>query len=807
MFYPKNFEEKIGFDKVRLMLEEKCICSLGVRLVEDTCMLFDVQVIERLLNQTEEFRQIILRGLPFPQSNYFDPTEFFKRIKPQDTFLEPEEYLELMISYKTILQIIGFLKRPQSNENLEFPNLAEIFENLETDPDIPKRIYKVIDDQAFVRDGASPALSEIRSKKHRLEIESNRKINKVLQQAKSEGLISPDVELALRNGRQVIPINAAYKRKIKGIVHDQSATGQTVYLEPEEIFEINNELRELDLEERREIVKILKALTDTIRPWLPTLEESYEKLGVIDFTRAKALIALEMLAQKPKLVAEPKLKWIRATHPLLFLSHKQQGKPVEPLNIELDTENRVLVISGPNAGGKSVALKTCGLLQYMIQCGLLAHMESYSEVGVFDKIFIDIGDQQSIENDLSTYSSHLLNMKFFVENCNEKTLFLVDELGAGTEPRIGGAIAEAILSEIARIGSLGVVTTHYANLKLMVGKYDGIVNGSMLFDTSKMKPLYRLKIGNPGSSFALEIAKSIGLPNEILKLAESNVGAQEIDFDRQLQDLELKKAELDDKEKQLKAADNFLSEIVDKYQKLNQELETRKAEIMQQTRLEAKRILAESNRLIENTIRQIKESSADKDITKKAREEIEQFAKKQDENKSPNKPKQQLKREAVFISDNDPSPLRSGDLVRIKGQPNIGEVLELKEKEAVLLFGNMKMKVKVVDVERVKKTFSERNKGNVRVKANFDINEKAANFNPQIEIIGMRVDEALSVLRNYIDDALLLGAKQVKVMHGKGNGILREAVRNWLRNLPEIHRFRDEHPDRGGAGATIVDFR
>ncbi len=807
VFYPDSFEIKIGFDRIRLMLADKCICSLGNKCVEEMKMLTDYHTIETLLSQTDELRQILLRGLPFPQSNYFDPTGLFRRIKPQDTFLEPDEFLEVMASYKTILKIIEFLGRKNNAGGVEFAYLNEIFANLDTDTDLPKRINKIIDEQAYVRDSASDTLSEIRSKKKRLEIESNRKINKLLQQAKSEGLINSDVELALRNGRQVIPINAAYKRKIKGFVHDQSATGQTVYLEPEEIFEINSELIELELEERREIIKVLKALTDTIRPWLPTLEESYEKLGIIDFTRAKALVALQMLAQKPILVNGPKLKWVKAIHPLLYLSHKQQGRTVEPLSLELDEKTKVLVISGPNAGGKSVALKTCGLLQYMTQCGLLVPMESYSELGVFDNIFIDIGDQQSIENDLSTYSSHLLNMKFFVENCNEKTLFLVDELGAGTEPRIGGAIAEAILGEISNKKSYGVVTTHYANLKLMAGRYEGVVNGSMLFDTAKMRPLYRLKIGNPGSSFAFEIAKSIGLPSTLLESAEQNAGSQDIDFDRQLHDLDLKKTELDDKEKQLKAADSFLSEIVDKYEKLNSDLENRKAEIIQLARAEAKRLLADSNRVIENTIRQIKESKAERDITKQAREELAAFAKSQEEKNPISRVKPQNKKEAVFLPDVNTGPLNPGDTVRIKGQQNIGEILEVNEKEAVLMFGNMKMKAKLSSIERVKKSIANDQKGKVRVKAQFDINEKASNFNPLVEIIGMRADEALSTLRVYIDDALLLGAKQVKIMHGKGNGILREATRNWLKTLPEVHRFRDEHPDRGGAGATVVDFR
>ncbi len=806
MVYPKSFEIRIGFDRIRSMLADNCICSLGKNNVDGMNMLVDVVEIETLLKQTEEFRQILIRGLPFPQSNYFDPTELFRRIRPQETFLETEEFLDVMLSYKTILNIIEFLGRKGPADDVEFSCLNEIFSNLHTDYDFPKRINKVIDQQALVRDSASEILSEIRARKHRLQVESNRKINKLLQQAKAEGLINSDVELAFRNGRQVIPVNASFKRKIKGFVHDQSATGQTVYIEPEEIFEINNELRELEMDERREVVRILKALTDTLRPWLPTLEESYEKLGIIDFTRAKALVAIEMVAQKPMLASQPRLKWIKAIHPLLFLAFKQQGRQVEPMTLDLDQKSRILVISGPNAGGKSVALKTCGLLQYMIQCGLLVPMESYSEVGVFDNIFIDIGDQQSIENDLSTYSSHLLNMRFFVENCNPKTLFLADELGAGTEPRIGGAIAEAILGELSTRRSFGVVTTHYANLKLMAGNYDGIVNGSMLFDTTNIRPLYRLKIGNPGSSFAFEIAKSIGLPEAVLRRAEENAGCRDIDFDRKLQDLDLKKVDLEDKERQLRAADSFLAEIVDKYENLNRDLESRKAEIIQQARADAKKLLTESNRIIENTIRQIKESNAQRETTKLAREELAAFASSHEDRKPTPRPKPKMNTELIYLPDSNPEPLKPGDMVRIKGKETIGEVMEVTGKEAVLRFGNMKMNSKLSTIERVKESLASHYKGKVIVKAQFDVNEKAANFSPMVDVIGMRANDALSVLRVYIDDALLLGAKQVKIMHGKGDGVLREATRNWLKTLPEVHRFRDEHPDRGGAGATIVDF-
>jgi DNA mismatch repair protein MutS2 len=808
LIYPADLETKIGFDRIRAMLIDRCMSSLGRRHVERIGMLTQKDRIELLLNQTEEFRQILLQSLPFPQSNYFDPTEAFRRIKPFETFLEPEDLLDLKLSYETILRIIAFLSQRSGEENLKFPWLATLTADLKTDPQLPKDIDRIIDERAEVRSSASPVLAELRRRRQRLEVEANRKIAHLLQQAKSQGLVSSDVELALRNGRQVIPIAAGHKRKIRGIIHDQSATGQTVFLEPEEVFEINNEIRELDLEERQEIIRILKTFTDRLRPLLPDLNACYHMLGIMDAIRAKALIALDMLAQKPRIKEKPGIQWIKAMHPLLYLSHKAQKKHVEPLDITLENESRILVISGPNAGGKSVCLKTCGLLQYMIQCGLLVPMADYSEAGIFDQLFIDIGDQQSLENDLSTYSSHLLSMKHFMKHCNSKTLFLIDEFGAGTEPRIGGAIAEAILANLNKKGAFGVVTTHYANLKLMAGKHQGIANGSMLFDTRNMRPLFRLKSGNPGSSFAFEIARNIGLPEDILAQAGDLAGVQELDFDRQLQDLDLKKAELEDKGKELRSADQFLSEMIDKYERLSSELESRKADIMAQARVEAKKVLADTNRMIENTIRKIKEAQASKEETRQARQEMDQFIKDQEEKLGDTKPKPKKEKKTIPVPERENTPIILGDAVRVEGQQSIGEVVEISGSKAVVSFGSIKFRTKLSSLEKIKKSsLAPAGERKVRVKMAFDINEKAAAFNPQIDIKGLRVEEALIKLRRYIDDAILLGVKQVKILHGKGDGILREAVRDLLQGIPEVSRCRDEHPDRGGAGATIADFR
>ena len=808
MIYPADFEIKIGFDRIRAMLLNRCISTLGQGQIGSMGMLKGKEKIEQFLDQTEEFRQILLQGLPFPQSNYFDPTETFRRIKPLDTFLEAEEMLDLKNSYETILGIVSFLCQHDGKESLKFKALAVLISQLETEAKLPAYIAHIIDDRAQVRNSASMALLEIRERCHKLEIDANRKIAQLLQYAKSQGLVAGDVELALRNGRQVIPIAAGHKRKIRGIVHDQSASGQTVYIEPEEVFEINNEIRELEMAERREIIRILKAFTDRLRPLLPQLNHCYRMLAIVDSIRAKALLAIEMQAQKPRINANPGMQWIKAIHPLLYLSHKTQNKHVEPLDIILTHENRILVISGPNAGGKSVCLKTCGLLQYMLQCGMLVPMADYSEAGIFEQIFIDIGDQQSLENDLSTYSSHLHNMKYFMERCNEKTLFLIDEFGAGTEPRLGGAIAEAILEKLNQKGAFGVITTHYANLKLMAANHKGIANGSMLFDTRSMRPLFRLKTGNPGSSFAFEIARSIGLSENILQQAGVYAGMQELDFDRQLHDLDLRKAELEDKEKQLRSADQFLSEMIDRYEKLSGDLEARKSEIMAQTRLEAKKLLAETNRMIENTIRKIKEAQAGKEETRQARQEMDQFIASQEEKFLKPKPLTPSEKKPVPVAERDNTPFKVGDAVRVKDQQTIGEVIEVSGGNVIISFGSIKFKTKITALEKIKKSsLPPAEDRKVRIKLAFDINEKAAEFNPQIDLKGERVVDALEKLRRYIDDALLLGAKQIKILHGKGDGILREATRVMLQGIPEVSGYRDEHPDRGGAGATIVDFK
>jgi DNA mismatch repair protein MutS2 len=812
MIYPDNFEQKTGFDQVRKMLAERCISSLGRKWVEKMRFSSSHSLLQTLLDQTEEFRQMIITHENYPSGGFYDPLQVFERIKLEGTYPEPEELVEIRSSLATITDMIRFLQSKKTEESLKYPSLHKLTENIYIDPAIAKEIDRIIDEKGEVRSNASAKLADIRRNRSQLESQALRRINQLFAQAKKEGWIDSNSELALRNGRQVIPVPAAFKRKIKGFVHDQSTTGQTVFLEPEEVFETNNEIRQLELDERREIIRILKELADFMRPWLPQLTDAYLFLGKIDFIRAKAMLAVELQAQRPQLHNKPVINWIRARHPLLYLSFKQQKKHVEPLSIELQTPKTIIVISGPNAGGKSVCLKTVGLVQYMLQCGLLVPMEDHSDAGIFQDIMIDIGDEQSIENDLSTYSSHLANMRQFLRSCNHKSLFLIDEFGAGTEPRMGGAIAEAILIELSKKNSFGVVTTHYANLKILAGKDPGIVNGSMLFDTQNMRPLYRLKSGNPGSSFAFEIARSMGLPSEILKSAEKIAGSEHIDFDRQLQDLELKKMELDDKEKQLRAGDSFLAEMIEKYQKLNDELESRKGDIIQQAKIEAKKIMADSNRMIEKTIKEIRESSADKEKTRNLRENLQAYSKQFSDvdnqvSESRTQKKKKLKQaETSSKPEIEPGPVVSGDYVRIKGQETPGEVIDVTSKEALVAFGSVQMKISLQKLEKLSKRTVKQTERSGKVRYDFDINEKAAEFNPNLDVRGQRAQEALLKVRRFVDDAILLGTRNLKVVHGTGDGILREALRDYLRTIPEVKRARDEHPDRGGAGCTLIEI-
>lgn len=815
MIYPDNFENKIGFEPLRKMIVEGCISNMGRKKTHGLRFGTNAETIKRLLTQTDEFRQIILLEPNFPALYGFDPFPVFDRIKPEGTFMEADEIGEVRYAIKVIMSIVRFLEKRSPNEEIKYPALFELCERVDLDDSVIREMDHIIDDQNDVRSQASALLGEIRNKKAKYKIQASHRITQIFNDARKQSWVSDDTELAFRNGRLVIPVSSAYKRKIKGFVHDQSSTGQTVFVEPEEVFELNNEILQLQTDERSEIIRILKAFTDVLRPMLPELRYAFHFLGIIDFIRSKAKLAIEMDALKPRIVDKPFLNWINARHPLLYLSYKDQNKKVVPLTLQLDENQRIVLISGPNAGGKSVCMKTVGLMQYMIQCGLLAPMEDYSEAGIFKKIFIDIGDEQSVENDLSTYSSHLTNMRKLLQYAGKDTLFMIDEFGAGTEPGIGGSIAESILEELVAKKSFGVVTTHYANLKIMAGKTEGILNGSMLFDTEKMKPLYHLKTGTPGSSFAFEIAKTMGLPGNILNRAAKIAGAEQVDFDRQLQTLELKKLEIEEKEKQMRAGDAFLSEMIEKYEKLNEDIRNNKKVMMLEAKAEANKILKDANKLIEKTIREIRETDAEKKKTQQLRNEINANIEDLDmdekdleklKNKSTKKKKKKSDSAPGVNLQIDESPIEKNDLVRVVGQQLTGEVIEVGEKDATVAFGSVLMKTPLKKLEKIRKDSLKKQASKVKVRYDFDINTKAAEFNPHLDLRGEKLHDAMANARRFLDDAILLGLKNLKIVHGTGEGVLREAIRDYLRTLPEVGRFRDEHPDRGGSGCTLIEL-
>ena len=821
MIYPNHFEEKTGFDKVRLFVASNCLSPLGKDRVDAMAFSNDFPTIHTWLSQTAEFVRILQGDEEFPANYFFDVRYSLKRIRPEGTWLDEKELFDLKRSLQTINDIVRFLK-PTEDEEIKYPALTALAGEIMVFPRLVESIDTIIDKFGKIKDNASPTLARIRS-----EIAStlggiSRSLQSILRSAQTEGFVEKDVAPTMRDGRLMIPVAPAFKRKIKGIVHDESASGKTVFIEPEVVVEANNRVRELESDERREIVRILTEFTDQVRPIAPDILNSYEFLADIDFIRAKALFADELQAIKPQFEDKRQMDWARAIHPLLYLSLKKQGKSVVPLDIELTEERRILLISGPNAGGKSVCLKTVGLLQYMLQCGLLIPLHESSRTGLFSRMFIDIGDEQSIENDLSTYSSHLMNMKFFVKNCDERTILLIDEFGSGTEPQIGGAIAEALLDRFNRNGSFGVITTHYQNLKHFAEETDGIVNGAMLYDRHLMRPLFTLSIGNPGSSFAIEIARKIGLPEEVIADASEKVGADYINMDKYLQDIVRDKRYWENKRQNVRQQEKRLEEITARYEKELAAINQQRKEIIQEAKNEAERLLTESNAKIENTIREIREAQADKEQTKLARQSLQEFktgiSATQDEN-------EKLAREMAKIKARnerknkrakeekpkgfDKETIREGDLVRLKGQTSAGNVLSIDGKQAVVAFGMIKSTLKLDQLEKVsnnqikkempKSTF-------ISEKTRDEMHEKKLHFKQEIDVRGMRGDEALQTVTYFIDDAIQVGASKVRILHGTGSGILRQLIRDYLSTVPGVRRYHDEHVQFGGAGITVVEL-
>lgn len=820
MIYPDNFEYKIGFDKIRQFLTDKCLSTLGEEKVIDMAFSSDFDLIQSQLSQTEEFIRIIQEEDNFPVNHFFDVRPALKNIRVEGTWLEESAVFDLRRSLQTIRDIVSFLKK-EDEENTPYPHLQELAGEVLIFPQLLTRIDHILDKYGRIKDNASPDLNRIRKEITHVAGGISRSLNAILRAAQSEGLVEKDVTPTMRDGRLVIPVAPAFKRKLKGIVHDESASGKTVFIEPAEVVEANNRIRELESEERREIVKILIAFTDEVRPLTPDIVQSYEFLAWIDFIRAKARFGLDIEAIRPILENKQQVGWDKAKHPLLYLSHKKQNKSIIPLDIWLDEENRLLIISGPNAGGKSVCLKTVGLLQYMVQCGLLIPLAESSKVGIFDKIFIDIGDEQSIENDLSTYSSHLTNMKMFVRNCDSKSLLLIDEFGGGTEPQIGGAIAESLLKRFNEKESFGVITTHYQNLKHFANEHKGVVNGAMLYDRHLMQPLFTLSIGNPGSSFAIEIARKIGLPEDVIAEASEIVGSDYINMDKYLQDIVRDKRYWETKRQSVRQKEKRLEEITSQYETDLTDVGKQRKEIIRQAKEEAQRLLSDANAKIENTIRSIKEAQAEKEKTKEVRQGLAAFKEKleAEENQTNDKISRKIqklqerekskKEKPKAIKDEKLQPIAVGDSVRMKGQTSAGEVMDIQGKNAVVAFGMIKSTVKLDTLERVSKNQIKREsqKSTFVSSQTSDMTyDKKLNFKQEIDLRGMRGDEALQAVMYFIDDAIQIGAGRVRILHGTGTGALRQIIRDYLRTVNGVKNYQDEHVQFGGAGITIVDL-
>ncbi|MDO8898203.1 MAG: Smr/MutS family protein [Bacteroidales bacterium] len=805
MIYPNNFEDKTGFTTIRKMLRQFCVSTMGREKADIIAFSADIHSISESLDETESMVQLIDQGLPFPVRDYFDLRPELKRLRIDGTVIELESLFDLRLSLNILNQILQFTSSPQSINFLPVRNLAR---DLFIDKLLLKEVNRLIDDKGVIPDNASETLANIRQDIRRKQGTIERKIRQMLGEAKHSGWSDSDTEVTIRNGRMVIPVRAADKRKIRGFIHDESATGQTVYIEPAEVFDTNNEIRELEYAEKREIHRILTAFTQLLRPHLPMMSDAWEFLGNIDLCHAKALLTKKINASKPVLVDKAVIDWKQAIHPLLEISLREQKKQAVPLDLHLHAEERILVISGPNAGGKSVCLKTTGLLQYMLQCGLPIPLKAESICGIFSKMFIDIGDEQSLENDLSTYSSHLLHMKNFLEQADSSTLFMIDEFGTGTEPQSGGAIAEAVLEELNIRKAFGLITTHYANLKLLADRADGIINGAMLFDTKRLQPLYVLQTGKPGSSFAFEIARKTGLPESVLEKASEITGFSQLNFEQQLQQLEIEKIEVDRKQIELRVADNLLNDVIEKYKRLLKQLEDRKKNLLSEAGREAQTLIDKANKKIELTIKEIRESQAEKEKTKLLREQLQAL-------------KPEILKEAGEIAEaiqvleeNEEESfleLKPGDQVRIDEMDVVGELLSINEHEAVIGFNSVKLRTspeKLTKLSRKEARLEEKRQPQRRRSAlSEDINEKATQFRLTVDVRGKRAEEALELVGKYIDESVLLSVKDVNILHGKGNGILRRVIREFLSRTKEVATFEDAPVEAGGNGITRVKLK
>lgn len=841
MIYPDNFEHKTGFDEIRQMLADRCICPLGVQQVDDMQFQTDFGPIEKALDETMEFVRILTEGKSFPDQNYHDLREALSRIKVVGTWLDETELLGLWRSLETISGIVEFLSK-EENQGL-YPNLTELAASVAVFPSITQSIAHILTKFGKLKDNASPELYRIRMDLANTSFSISRILNSILRQAQTDGYVDKDAAPTMRDGRLVLPVAPGLKRKIRGIVHDESASGKTVFIEPEEVVEANNRIRELEADERREVMRILIAFTDSIRPEIPSILESYQFMAKIDFIRAKAKLSLDFDACKPILERKTVVDWVQAVHPLLKLSLERHDKKVVPLDIDLDAKNSILLISGPNAGGKSVCLKTVGLLQYMLQCGIPVPMRPNSHAGIFKSIFIDIGDEQSIDDDLSTYSSHLLNMKNMLKHADNRSLILIDEFGSGTEPGIGGAIAEAVLSRFNRNRVFGIITTHYQNLKHFADGNDGIRNGAMLYDRHLMQPLYILQIGNPGSSFAVEIARKIGLPEDVIEDATQIVGRDYVNADKYLQDIVRDKRYWENKRQNVHQLEKQLDQQIEQHRQELESLQKERKSIIREAKERADQLIQDSNAMIENTIRTIKEAQADKELTRLARQELTEFKETIDDRQANSEDELRIQRKMERIRQSQQrreqrkldkfkernreqasptpadkplnipsSPLKRtfnvGDTVRLNGQTQVGEVISVNKNDITVAFGQITTVVKANRLEPAEAVKAQdiRTATYVSKQTHDDIYNRKLAFKPDIDVRGMRGDEAIQTVMHFIDDATLIGMSRVRILHGTGNGILRNLIRQYLHTVPAVKDYHDEHIQFGGHGITVVDI-
>ncbi len=811
MIYPADYESRIGFAPLRACVAELCLSRKGRDQVQAMAFSNSFADLSRKLRGVAEMQALLESAADLPISDLHDVAPYLAEIKAERSFMSPRRLWELRGILATAAAVSGFFSGQE--EAAASPVLAEEFSSLQGFPEVVATIERAINRFGEVKDSASPELAEIRSQKAAVSASMASVMRRFIGRAAAEGVLDKDVSPSVRDGRLVVPVAAAMKRKISGIVHDESATGKTVYIEPAEVVEAGNRLRELELEEKREETRILIAIADILRPSVPDLEEAVEKLGIYDFIRAKALFAIQTGGHLPHLEKKVEFEWYHAVHPGLAMALKSQGREVVPLDLTLSSEKRILLISGPNAGGKSVCLKTVGCLQYMMQCGLLPTLYDNSHMGVFNNLLVDIGDEQSIENDLSTYSSHLRNMKVFLRVADDKTLFLADEMGSGTEPQIGGALAQAILASLGPTGCRGVVTTHYQNLKTFADEAPGFVNGAMLYDRQHLRPMFRLEVGSPGSSFALDIARNTGLPSSVIEEAKRIAGSDYVNLDKYLSDIARDRRYWANKRLSIKEKEHKLDKALDSAEERAETLRQRRAEILAEARKQASELLEGANARLENTIHEIRKAAAEKERTKEVRQDLERFRK--DLKKTPvdrNEPAELKPRRKKAPQPAAPAPAQGpileGDSVKMKDGAVVGKVVAVGPKEAEVVFGALRSRVSLSKLIKVSPSkAAKESQQTLSSSTSADSRRRQLSFNHEIDVRGMRADEALQAVTYFLDDAVQFGADRVRILHGTGTGALRQAIRQYLNAVPDVASFADEDVRFGGAGITVVNLR